>query len=82
LDSSETFFKPEHFVPLGHGRRVCMGEPLAKAELFIFFVTLLQKIKFDVVEGKDKEPDPKKYMVGVTKVPEDFNVKVSPRLNK
>ena len=80
MDSSGTFFKPEHFVPLGHGRRVCMGEPLAKAELFIFFVTLVQKIKFDVVEGK--EPDPKKYNVGITKVPDDFDVKVSPRLNK
>ena len=57
-----------------------MGEPLAKAELFIFFVTLVQKIKFDVVEGK--EPDPKKYNVGITKVPDDFDVKVSPRLNE
>ena len=57
-----------------------MGEPLAKAELFIFFATLVQKIKFDVVEGK--EPDPKKYNVGITKVPDDFNVKVSPRMSK
>ena len=79
MDSSGTFFKPDHFVPLGHGRRVCMGEPLAKAELFIFFVTLVQKIKFNVVEGK--EPNPKKYNVGITKVPDDFNVKISPRLN-
>ena len=80
MDSSGTFFKPEHFVPLGHGRRVCMGEPLAKAELFIFFVTLVQKIKFEVLEGK--EPDPKKYNVGITKVPDDFYVKVCPRLNE
>ena len=57
-----------------------MGEPLAKAELFIFFATLVQKIKFDVVEGK--EPDPEKYNVGITKVPDDFNVKVSPRMSK
>jgi len=45
LDENGKFFKPEHFVPLGHGKRVCMGEPLAKAELFIFFVSLIQKVR-------------------------------------
>ena len=42
LDNEGTFSRPDHFVPLGHGRRVCMGEPLAKAELAIFFVTIVQ----------------------------------------
>ena len=42
LDENGKFFRPDHFVPLGHGRRVCMGEPLAKAELAIFFVTIVQ----------------------------------------
>ena len=42
LDNKGTFSRPDYFVPLGHGRRVCMGEPLAKAELAIFFVTIVQ----------------------------------------
>ena len=42
LDKEGTFSRPDYFVPLGHGRRVCMGEPLAKAELAIFFVTIVQ----------------------------------------
>ena len=45
LDKEGKFSRPEHFVPLGHGKRVCMGEPLVKAELFIFFVALVQKIR-------------------------------------
>ena len=45
LDHEGKFFRPDHFVPLGHGKRVCMGEPLVKAELFIFFVALVQKIR-------------------------------------
>ena len=72
LDSCGKFTKPEHFVPLGHGRRVCLGEPLAKAELFIFFTTLVQNLKFDKVDGK--EPDPSNYSVGVTKYPNEFIV--------
>ena len=42
LDNEGQFSRPDYFVPLGHGRRVCMGEPLAKAELAIFFVTIVQ----------------------------------------
>ena len=57
-----------------------MGEPLARAELFIFFVTLVQKIKFESVEGK--APDPKKYSAGLTKAPDYFVVKAKQRINK
>ena len=80
LDSFGKISKPEHFVPFGHGKRVCMGEPLAKAELLIFFVTLLQKLQFDAVGGK--EPDPLNYCLGLTRVPNEFDVKVSQRFNK
>ena len=55
-----------------------MGEPLAKAELFIFFITLVQKIKFESVEGK--APDPKKYSVGITKYPNEFEVRTKRRI--
>ena len=72
LDSSNKFTKPEHFVPLGHGRRVCLGEPLARAELFLFFTTLVQNLRFDKVKGK--EPDPSNYSVGLTKYPNEFVV--------
>jgi len=78
LDDSNKFFKPEYFVPLGHGKRVCMGEPLAKAELFIFFVTLVQRISFTVPNGT--EPDPKNYSAGHTRVPDNYMVTVKQRL--
>ena len=34
--------KPERFVPFGFGKRMCMGEALAKAELLILTTTLIQ----------------------------------------
>ena len=57
-----------------------MGEVLAKAELFIFFVTLVQRFRFGSVRGK--EPDPEKYTLGLTRVPKQFDVSVTERLKK
>ena len=78
LNSAGKFFRPEHFVPLGHGRRVCVGEPLARVELFIFFVCLVQKIKLKTVPGKI--PDPNNFSAGITKCPHDFVVAISQRI--
>ena len=77
LNSSGQFFRPDHFVPLGHGRRVCMGEPLARVELFIFFVCLVQKLRLQTIPGKI--PDPTLYTAGITKCPHDFVVAISQR---
>ena len=37
--------KREQFVPFGFGRRVCMGEALAKDTLLIFFATLVKQLR-------------------------------------
>ena len=37
--------KKEQFVPFGFGRRVCMGEALAKDTLTIFFATLVKQLR-------------------------------------
>ncbi|XP_053314629.1 cytochrome P450 2K1-like [Spea bombifrons] len=46
LDSQGHFVKKEAFMPFSAGKRACIGETLAKMELFIFFVGLMQKFTF------------------------------------
>ncbi|XP_045589883.1 cytochrome P450 2J6 [Procambarus clarkii] len=39
-------FKPEPFLPFGSGKRVCLGESLARLELFLFITTLVHKFSW------------------------------------
>ncbi|NXR11483.1 CP2J3 protein, partial [Semnornis frantzii] len=37
------FQKWEFFIPFSMGKRACLGEVMARSELFLFFTALLQK---------------------------------------
>ncbi|XP_053842776.1 cytochrome P450 2J4-like isoform X3 [Vidua macroura] len=51
LDKGGNFVTREAFLAFSAGHRVCLGETIAKMELFIMFCSLLQKFKFTVPEG-------------------------------
>ena len=46
--------KSEALIPFSAGKRQCPGENLARAELFLFFVGLIQKFKFETMNPGDK----------------------------
>ncbi|KAG8570480.1 hypothetical protein GDO81_011287 [Engystomops pustulosus] len=48
LDAEGKFVKNEAFIPFSAGRRICVGEQLARMDLFIFFVSLLQRFEFRI----------------------------------
>ncbi|XP_013401205.1 cytochrome P450 2C15 [Lingula anatina] len=55
LDDSGKLGKiPDCLTPFSLGRRVCLGESLAKMELFLFFSSLLQQFSFKIPAGEEK----------------------------
>ncbi|XP_076608155.1 cytochrome P450 2K1-like [Chaetodon auriga] len=55
LDEEGKFIRREAFLPFSAGRRVCLGESLAKMELFLFFTSLLQRFRFTPPPGVTEE---------------------------
>ncbi|XP_048504683.1 cytochrome P450 18a1 isoform X2 [Athalia rosae] len=69
--------KPEYFMPFGVGRRMCLGDVLARMELFLFFSSLLHTFDITLPEGASLPS--LKGNAGITVTPDPFKVCVTQR---
>ncbi|XP_068106855.1 cytochrome P450 2G1-like isoform X2 [Hyperolius riggenbachi] len=78
LDENNRFRFNDAFMPFSTGKRICLGEGLARMELFIFFTTLLQNLKFKPTIHPDVI-DLTPSISGAGRVPPVYNLTVVPR---
>lgn len=70
---------PKQFIPFGTGQRVCLGDELARKELFMFFATLVHSLDFEAVRDSKGDLPKLDGILAVTHKPHEFEVIVKPR---
>ncbi|XP_051803071.1 cytochrome P450 2J4-like isoform X15 [Acanthochromis polyacanthus] len=76
LDQDGKFRKREAFLPFSAGKRVCLGEALARMELFLFFTAFLQRFSFSAPPGEKPSLE---FKLGLTHCPKPYRLCATPR---
>ncbi|KAL8573334.1 hypothetical protein ACOMHN_032796 [Nucella lapillus] len=77
LDEEGRLVRREELIPFGAGKRSCLGEALARTELFLYLTTLIQRFQF--LPPEDGQLPSLEGIMGITKFPHPFKVRVEPR---
>ncbi|KAI6174566.1 Cytochrome P450-33C9 [Aphelenchoides bicaudatus] len=75
LDNDRKLKKSEELIPFSIGKRICLGEGLARMELFLFFVNIINR--YNLIPGRDLPNLTRKF--GVTANIDRYTFKVEKR---
>ena len=78
LDEEGNLKRDDHWIPFSTGKRKCLGETFAKAQLFVFFTSMIHQFKF--LPENDEIIPPEDYIPGATILPSPFKVKLVSRI--
>ena len=67
-----------NFIPFSIGKRACLGETLARVELFLFFTAIFKNFSF-ALPKHNPIPSADNYNIYITKVPDAFYCSVMER---
>lgn len=74
--SEGDIIRPKELIPFGIGRRVCLGESVARMELFLYLTTMLKRFSF--LPENESAPD-MEGTLGLTYSPKPFKVRAVER---
>ncbi|XP_052770451.1 cytochrome P450 2D4-like [Mya arenaria] len=77
LDETGHVIIPKQFIPFSTGRRSCLGESLARMELFLCVTSLLQR--FTMTSPLGSPPPSTEGVLGMTFCPKPFKMVAIPR---
>ncbi|XP_067211292.1 methyl farnesoate epoxidase-like [Linepithema humile] len=79
FDKDGNIVTPDNYFPFGLGKRHCIGEMLARSNIFIIIATLLQNFSFSVVPG-EPQPSTQDFIFGATPCPKPYKALISLRV--
>ncbi|XP_069489442.1 cytochrome P450 2G1-like [Ambystoma mexicanum] len=77
LDENGRFKKNNAFMPFSAGKRGCVGEGMARMEIFIYVTSILQRFKL-TFPGNPKDIDTRPRLSGFENIPANYKLQVIP----